>query len=401
LSVPDELVVDGRLEISAAKLPFLRRFTRSVLEHRGIDTTPLRRLLETQLDEDRIRNAAADFGIQTFNLSDMRPGGRFVEEIDSGNLVEYLLASSAVPGFVAPIIEGKRYVDGGVYDNVPYMMARSRGYRRIIAVDIAGVGVTRKPDIRGAETVYIKTSMELGGVLDFNRKTLNELKRLGYLDTMRTFGRLHGYRYFIEPNLEYESDFLGFLQSDEGLLELVSFLDEHGFELDEVSPYDIRLLFPREMRHEKSLLLSLLDCAAGFLDLPRIERYTYDDLYDAIRSKVADVDAGIRAELETAGERHAAKVSKGVESAIRAALKRSEHEMPHYYYFKILDYVLRDKAKSVLKSRLSGFFPLAQPSEFLLTIMDKLDHTRDSRSGRSSKSRSRSGDPSSKKAKSR
>ena len=74
LDVPNELMENGRLRLKSTRLPFLRGLTRDVMEHRGISTEPLRRLLQTYLDEDRLRNSSSDFGMQTFNLSDMKPG---------------------------------------------------------------------------------------------------------------------------------------------------------------------------------------------------------------------------------------------------------------------------------------------------------------------------------------
>jgi NTE family protein len=372
LDVPDELVENGRLTLRRGKLPLLGLFTRDILKHRGIDTSPLRHLLESHVDEERIRRSKADFGLQTFNLSDMKPEGKFIEEIADGTLVEYVLASSALPGFVAPIIQGKKYVDGGVYDNVPYRMARRRGYRRIIAVDLSGPGVTRRPDIRGTETVYIRNSIHLGGALDFNRDTLNELRRLGYLDTLRAFGRLTGYRYFVEGNQRLEQKFLTILSGADGRPLIRDFLTSHNHEVDQVSPYDIRRVFPREMGSEKLLLLALLDCTAHFMDVPRIQAYSYGDLIEAIQVKKAQVEQTIERDMETNSHRAATRISKGIESMVKGALKREDLDRSPYYYFKLLDYLLKEKTKRLLKARLSGFFPTAQPSEFLLSVIDRL-----------------------------
>ncbi len=220
--------------------------------------------------------------------------------MERGTIVEYLLASSALPGFVAPIIKGKKYVDGGVYDNVPYAMARQRGYKRIIAVDITGAGVTRRPDVRGAETVYIRNSVHLGGMLDFGRQKLNEIKQLGYLDTLRAFGRLEGYRYFIESNDKMEQAFFTLLDNDEG--------------------------------------------------------------------------RGLLGGLGEGKRRAAARASKNIKTVVIGSIKRNDFDRPQYHYFKLLDYLLKDRTKSLLKSRLSVFFPTAQAAEFFLGVIDRLLH---------------------------
>jgi predicted acylesterase/phospholipase RssA len=77
--------------------------------------------------------------------------------MEDGKIPEYLLASSAFPGFQSPEIAGKKYIDGGVYDNIPYTMARKRGYRRLIVIDISGIGIKRKLNVEGEPPSISKT----------------------------------------------------------------------------------------------------------------------------------------------------------------------------------------------------------------------------------------------------
>jgi hypothetical protein len=41
-------------------------------------------------------------------------------------------------------------------------------------VDISGAGINRKPDIVGTRTVYIKNSINMGGLLDFDREFMDD-----------------------------------------------------------------------------------------------------------------------------------------------------------------------------------------------------------------------------------
>jgi len=198
LNLPPELLADGQLKIDGASLDTLRNLTRSVVEKKGLDTAPLRRLLVDRVDEEAIRRSGVDLGLVTINLSEFSPREVFLEDMAPGSLVDYLMASSAFPGFEPPVIQGQRYLDGGLYDNVPYAVARRRGWRRLVVSDISGVGVNRKPDVEGAVTAWGRNSIKMGGVLDFDRGFLNDYQALGHLDTLRTFGRLHGRWYFLE-----------------------------------------------------------------------------------------------------------------------------------------------------------------------------------------------------------
>lgn len=55
--------------------------------------------------------------------------------LDKGDLIEAILASTAVPGLFPPIIrEGQTLVDGGVTNNVPIDVAAKRGAERVIGI---------------------------------------------------------------------------------------------------------------------------------------------------------------------------------------------------------------------------------------------------------------------------
>jgi NTE family protein len=56
---------------------------------------------------------------------------------EKGSLARSIRASSAIPGIFQPVeINGRTYVDGGVTNNLPVDVARSRGADVIIAVNI-------------------------------------------------------------------------------------------------------------------------------------------------------------------------------------------------------------------------------------------------------------------------
>ena len=162
LDLPEDFIKNGELKFNLQSLRSLPDFFISVINNRGLDTKPFRQLIESNLDEKALRNSGKDFGVVTINVSDLKHQEVFIEDMEQGSVVDYLLASSAFPGFKNPKIEGKSFIDGGIYDNIPYAMARKRGYRRIIVSDLSGMGRTRKPDIAGCITVYIKNSIDMG-----------------------------------------------------------------------------------------------------------------------------------------------------------------------------------------------------------------------------------------------
>lgn len=65
--------------------------------------------------------------------------------LDSGNLIEAILASCAIPGVFPPVeIDGIRYVDGGVTDNVPISVAVEKGADTIYVINVGWINEREK-----------------------------------------------------------------------------------------------------------------------------------------------------------------------------------------------------------------------------------------------------------------
>ena len=290
LAMPKGLVREGEFRLDEGSFKAFMEFNRSVLSRKSLDTSPLRQHLAENLDESRIRSGGKDLGVVTINATDMKPVEIFIDDMPKGTLLDYLLASSAFPGFDSPVIGGKKYVDGGFFNNIPWSMAQRRGYRNIIVIDISGVGIKRKLEIEGYRIVYIKNSMDMGGALDFNRDFLDRYSMLGYLDTMRTFGRLDGYHYFFERDVALEDRwrrrFLGMLASGD-LADPLGTVSDGG---DADAGTLVRRAFPDYARFDRRWLLVFADCAALCLGLERIRSWTYPDVIEAILAAVRVVE---------------------------------------------------------------------------------------------------------------
>lgn len=163
----------------------------------GLDTTPLSNLMYSLIDEDKVRNSPIDFGLVTFSLTDLKAVEIFKEDIPEGQLVDYLLASACFPSFKPIEIDNKRFIDGGIYNNVPISLVLEKGIRDIIVVDISNNGLPKNIDLKGLNIVHIEPSENLGGVLDFNSEQSRLNMELGYLDTLKAFGKVQGNSYYL------------------------------------------------------------------------------------------------------------------------------------------------------------------------------------------------------------
>lgn len=199
------------LDLENINFSYLLHQSKEILANRGLDTSRMRELFDTYIDEERIRSSNKDFGIVTINLTDKKPMELMKEDIPPGKLVDFLIASANLPAFRIEEMDGKKYLDGGFYNNLPIDILAKRGYKDIIAVRTMAVGVVRKVRIKDVNIKYIQPVESLGsvlGALDFNRERAEGFIKLGYFDTMKVFKKLKGHKYYIQP---FEGSFINIL----------------------------------------------------------------------------------------------------------------------------------------------------------------------------------------------
>ena len=98
------------------------------------------------------------------------------KDIPEGRLIDYIVASASIPALLKSAeIDGKKFVDGGVYSNNPVPLIANQGIENIIEVDISGIGVSRrynKEKLKLKCLYTIKNSIDLIGTLEFNKATI-------------------------------------------------------------------------------------------------------------------------------------------------------------------------------------------------------------------------------------
>lgn len=185
------------------KINFMvKQFLKDYVKQGGTNSYPLKQLLDKYCDEDIIRNSPIECGIIVVDKKTLKPLELYKEDINEGQLTEYLLASSSLfPAIKCCEIDGGEYIDGGYYDNLPVELATNKGADFIIAVDLEAVGMVRKSTIRNAKNIIIiKSYWNLGPILVFEKEIINRNIRLGYLDTMKAFNVFDGIAYTFIKN---------------------------------------------------------------------------------------------------------------------------------------------------------------------------------------------------------
>ncbi|HQC70808.1 MAG TPA: patatin-like phospholipase family protein [Sedimentibacter sp.] len=190
---------------------YLLHQSKEILSNRGLDTSRIRELFDYYIDEDKIRSSNIDFGIVTVNLTDKKPMELMKEDIPEGKLIDFLIASANLPAFRIEEMDGKKYLDGGFYNNLPIDILANKGYKNIIAVRTLAIGIIRKAKIKDLNIIFIQPVESLGsmlGALDFNRERAEEYINLGYYDAMKVFKKLKGFKYYCIP---FEGNFINIL----------------------------------------------------------------------------------------------------------------------------------------------------------------------------------------------
>lgn len=180
----------------------LPQIFREMVKNGGVDITPARNLIAEYIDEGKVRASDIPLGLVTFQISSWKPVELYLDEIDEGRLVDYLMLSARFPGLQTESPDGARYLDGGVYDNAPIGLLRKRGYDRFVVVDISTrKGIGHRPELSCAEIVYIRPNdpNDLGEAFEFDPR-MNEMRMtMGYLDARKAFGKLKGQIYYFKP----------------------------------------------------------------------------------------------------------------------------------------------------------------------------------------------------------
>ena len=190
------------------KTPWARMLMRG---NRIFDNTGIRRLMETRLGRARFEDALIPLAVLA---TDMETGGETV--FRSGDLLEPILASTAMPGIFPPVeIAGRRFIDGGVADGVPITPAVEMGAKRIYVLNCTAKTQSTRPLVRPMDHLLHAFSLSRAKRFELERKTYEgkvelivveppqlgftvpftsmkftaELEKLGYEQMVRTLHR--------------------------------------------------------------------------------------------------------------------------------------------------------------------------------------------------------------------
>ena len=261
----------------------VRDLVRAVASEGGLNVAPLEGIVERLLNEEEMRKSPVRFGLVTVNARTLRPLELTLEEIPEGMLGDYLLASSACfPAFKPRMIDGVEYIDGGYHDNMPINLALRMGAQEVVAVNLDGLGFTRRPRDKTVPVTYVESYWTLGTIIHFSPEDSRRNMDLGYLDTKRAFGKVAGTAYsFLPSEVDELCDGLGAavqrrMQALGRLYPVIAAAAAVAIPLSR-----------KKLEGEQEKTLAVLEIAAERAQLSPARLYTAADFADALRESDA------------------------------------------------------------------------------------------------------------------
>ncbi|HHT96934.1 MAG TPA: patatin-like phospholipase family protein [Clostridiales bacterium] len=285
-------------KLKEISLQAIREDGKKIISDGGFDVEPLKKLIREAIDENKIRKSKIEFIIGTFSLSELKEVELNVEDIEKGKLGDFLMASASLPFFKNEKLDGKRYIDGGVTNNLPIDMLIRRGYKDIIVIRIHGIGIEKRVKIPDdVNVIEISPEVDLGYILEFEKSKANKNMKIGYYDGLRIIESLLGEFYFIKDEGNNEKDYFDKLTNiSDDLYENIL----QGYKLERKEKSRIRMLseeiYPRiaqGLKLEKNwsykkIYYSILESCSKRFRLTRYNIYSLEELKKALYSKIEE-----------------------------------------------------------------------------------------------------------------
>lgn len=279
-----------------ALVKYLVKKAREVISSRGMPIDKLKSIVDKYIDEDKLRASAIDYGLVTVAVSKgWEPLELFKEDVPEGLLKDYILASAYYPLYNRPEIGGRRFLDGGIYNNCPISPLVRKGYTDIVAIRTGSKMPMRGVIDRSVKVTFVNPSESLGGTVDLRKSHVEYNMKLGYFDALRALDKLGGVRYYIEPMEVAEA--MSFMQNlrESAFSDLCDILKEKGSR---------RVIFAHAMAvaHAEldlpdkfgavETLTAILEEAARMHGVEKFRIYTLNDFLKEIKSRLDTPPSG-------------------------------------------------------------------------------------------------------------
>lgn len=298
IDVDDDVIETvKKLDLKSLNLVKVAEDAKKILKDKGLDITPLKNLIESVVDEDKIRSSDRELYLTTYSVTDRELLVLNAKDIPDGEIGDMLLASAYFPAFRNDKLGGKQYLDGGGWNNVPINILLEHDYKDILVIRIYGLGYDSERTTEIPEDVHvthIAPRQDLGGILEFDRTRARKNMTLGYYDAKRVLYGLEGRWYYLyapESDVYYFERFLTEIEEFTrcGLLPMPEQIPEElsGYRIytEQVFPFLAQRMKLKKNWTYKELYLSFLEDTARSFRISRFHIYTPAELKQKINEK--------------------------------------------------------------------------------------------------------------------
>ena len=255
-------------------------FAKSYISHRGADIQPFREMMDREIDYAKISACKTPIDIVVTSYPSLKEVDVTLNGLPPDEIREALLATSACyPLFPVHSYNGKKWVDGGFTNNLPIDLAVKRGASEIVAICLPAIPkipqnyeLTRLPNV-----TLIAPNRDIGTIMDFTRKRLDENMALGYLDARKALKLNKGYDYYFVVK-----------QSEKDIA------DRFARQLFKKDPYSFEAittalgLDPGKQHHATAYLMKTAEMAAKALGIDPLKEYTLREMDYLIHGRLED-----------------------------------------------------------------------------------------------------------------
>ena len=283
------------IDLDKETIKYLSKKVGDSIKNKGLDVTAEKQILENDIDEEKIRNSNILYGLVTMCVSNIKGEELYINEIPNGKLVDYLMASSNLPIFKRVVIDDKKYLDGGAWDNCPVHMLEQKGYTDVIIIRAhKRIRIRDYKEIikRGRIRLHMICPVDtLPSILNFDTNNLNYQIEWGYYDALREINGLDGFRYYIKP--VEEKDIIKILKSAK-ISDVAGLMNEYYIKLnvgENILQEGIEKLViklgtktkNKEVYNIKDAFISILEEIALVNNIERFKIYSLNELIDEVK----------------------------------------------------------------------------------------------------------------------
>ncbi len=266
-------------------------YFKKTISQGGLDIDPLIELINEVADEEKIRKSKTDFGLVTISITDREIQELFIDDIPEGMLKDYLLASAFWPIFKPVDLHGKKFLDGGAYDNLPINLLMKKPVTEIVTIELAYFNI--KPLFKGRDIKMkrIIPSGDLGKRFDFSNEKSRRLIDMGYLDTLKVYDAIGGFKYYLDnvPSDDQVEELVNNI-SDEDIASLADLLGERAggkrVLYERIIPEIARVADADSEDGYADIYIKSLEMVAKKNKIERVKRYDFHDFSSVVANSI-------------------------------------------------------------------------------------------------------------------